>query len=120
MTTITLATLEQATEQEVFDQVSQHLITLDAQSTDDRTCQYHYGALQCAAGCLISDEEYKPEMEGLPWSRLCEKYVVTVAHSILITELQHIHDQRHPDVWDEALNKLAAEYGLEVNFIYPH
>lgn len=68
---ITLATLAQATEQEVFDQVARHLLAQGVQSTMMRldgvstTCQYRgEGGRKCAAGALIGDDEYRPWMDS--------------------------------------------------------
>lgn len=58
---ITLATLPQATEQEVFDQVARHLLTQGAFARIGSAgrCVFRTSSgLKCAAGCLISDEEY--------------------------------------------------------------
>ena len=71
---ITLKTLPQATAQEVFDQVAKHLLTQMKKSVAKRAaesasdskdyCMYRgFDGTKCAAGCLISDDEYKPEFE---------------------------------------------------------
>ena len=76
--TITLKTLGQATAQEVFDQVSSHLLTQMKKSINPKNpslCVYHADSgLKCAAGCLISDDEYTPRMAALGWDLLCEIY----------------------------------------------
>ena len=66
---ITLTTLAEATQQQVFDQVATHLLvdqreksyTLDDDGDDQ--CAYKMeddkgNTLKCAVGCLISDDEY--------------------------------------------------------------
>ena len=83
--TISLANLNQATPQEVFDQVSQHLLKQNKQSTRYEKlrnfCAYRSGNLKCAAGCLIDDDEYSPEMEALDWNDLIDNgYVKANAH----------------------------------------
>ena len=74
--TISLANLNQAAPQEVFDQIVTHLLTQNKQSKyykDLRTfCAYRSGDLKCAAGCLIDDDEYSPEMEALDWNNLID------------------------------------------------
>ena len=42
---ITLATLSQATEQEVFDQVAVHLMTQGEKSSTGATCRYRWNGL---------------------------------------------------------------------------
>ena len=60
---ITLKTLPQATAQEVFDQVTQHLLKQGkAARSGTGACRYRVETrgeiLKCAAGCLIADDEY--------------------------------------------------------------
>ena len=58
---ITLSTLSEATEQQVFDQVKNHMLTQMKKSmleSNGDPCAYRgFDGLQCAAGCLMSDEE---------------------------------------------------------------
>ena len=59
---ITLKTLPQATAQEVFDQITQHLLQQGkAAKSVTGACRYRIetaeGILKCAAGCLIADDE---------------------------------------------------------------
>lgn len=92
---ITLKNLHEATAQEVFDQVKNHLITQNEQSVNsDGLCVYrNVDGLSCAAGCLISEEEYSPDFEKNLWGDLINMRLVSSAHSDLIGELQQIHDQ---------------------------
>lgn len=105
--TITLATLEDATAQDVFDQVAAHLIKQGEQSRRSGHpsvslpggCAYRGdGGLMCAAGCLISDEEYKEEMDlsecgDTSWDGLVDGFLVpSTRHNRLIQELQNAHD----------------------------
>src|SRR5258706_1958080 len=63
------------TNQELFDKVKNHLLSQNAQSIAYRTPQtYHVvkycvykneNGLKCAIGCLIPDEKYSPEFEGV-------------------------------------------------------
>ena len=113
--TITLATLPQATAQEVYSQVRNHLLTQKIKSKEEgKGCVYRGpDGLKCAAGCLISDEEYREEMERQPWSFLVGKVLVPKVHGRLIAELQRIHDQQAATRWEYCLNKLAADFNLE-------
>ena len=121
---ITLATLKDATAQQVFDQVKTHLLTQNqkAKPLSYGACQYRYEGLKCAAGCLISDDEYSPDMEvgalgGGSWPRLVHTYIVPEWHKDLITALQCIHDDYMMDEWASRLHLLACDFGLtcEVN-----
>ena len=113
---ITLATLPQATEQEVFDQAVKHLLTQNAVSTgSDGSCKYRGdNGLICAAGCFISDDEYGPEMEGKGW---CFLLSTPQEHKDLISELQEIHDDCLVEDWECELVDLAKRYNLVFNKI---
>ncbi len=113
--TITLATLPQATAQEVYSQVRKHLLTQKIKSIEEgKGCVYRGpDGLVCAAGCLMSDEEYRAEMERQPWVSLVNKVLVPKEHSRLIAALQRIHDMEDPADWEHRLNKLAAYFNLE-------
>ena len=101
---ITLKTLPQATAQEVFDQVATHLLKQRVASRNFATemCAYR-GAKgrKCAAGCLVSDEEYSTEMENLAWDQINypkRKFTVPQEHMKLITALQVVHDSADDEV----------------------
>lgn len=99
---ITLATLEQATAREVFEQIKNHMLTQNkkCQLVEDGACAYrNKEGLKCAAGCLIADDEYKENFELNNWDMLVYKKVVPAVHSKLIKDLQLIHDCYDPDQW---------------------
>lgn len=104
---ITLKNLHEATAQEVFDQVKNHLINQGEQSLNSGgLCLYrNANGLSCAAGCLISEEEYSTNFEMNLWGDLIKKNLVPSTHSDLIGELQQIHDQ-----WEE-----SAENGMNMS-----
>ena len=111
---ITLATLPQATGQEVFDQVKEHLLTQKVQSKTPSGCAYRGdGGLMCAAGCLIGDDEYVPHMDNewdSSWDTLISEGVVPKDHQTLIQNLQDVHDTGGD--WEYKLKDLAEEMGL--------
>lgn len=115
---ITLKTLDTATDQEVFDQVVEHLLKQKVQSRHAAGCAYRGdGGLKCAAGCLISDDEYSEEFENWPWSELaCNLPNFPKKHSGLIQELQRIHDIHPPVCWSLYLREFSREYGLIYRF----
>ena len=118
---ITLKTLPQATAQEVFDQVAKHLLTQMKKSASESApdskdyCMYRgFDGTKCAAGCLISDDEYKLEFENLNWSHLSStNYLVPKEHCKLIKQLQNIHDCYEPEDWRVRLNNLAKNNHLK-------
>lgn len=66
----------------------------------------------CAAGCLIPDDEYIPEMEtGSVYSHGVKDYFIEKGYSLsLLSELQSIHDSRYTEHRKEMLNKFYARY----------
>jgi hypothetical protein len=109
---ITLATLSEATEQEVFDQVATHLLRQNEKCAVGDTCLYRAGKLACAAGCLISEDEYSDEMEVGSWVTLVSKGYAPGTHKKLICRLQGIHDTGSVFTWAIRLTELANEWGL--------
>lgn len=116
---ITLKNLHQATPQQVFEQVANHLLTQGRKSIVGGACQYRGGDnTMCAAGCLIGDDEYNASMmEGSSWRSLEIGKVVPFAHSKLIHALQRIHDGFPTDRWLELLTEEAKYRGLDASFL---
>lgn len=121
---ITLKTLCQATEQEVFDQVAKHLLQQNQASKRRGDCSYRAYldndvVLKCAAGCLIADDEYLPVMDtassGTSWDSLIQDDLVPSCHAELIMALQNLHDTVEPHRWSRALESLASKWSLHLN-----
>ena len=115
---ITLKTLPQATEQEVFDQVATHLINQKVRSASQLgvSCYYRQDDLKCAAGCLISDDEYDVSIEGKAWSSLVYRSMVPSTHEDLITGLQEIQDcKKDEENFEDLLVEFAEQRGLQLN-----
>jgi hypothetical protein len=118
---ITLKTLEQATVQEVFNQVAEHLLTQNKQSEGEHnnglTCMYRSpDGLKCAAGCLIGDDEYSREWERRSWGFVSRVGGVT-KHIDLISSLQSIHDSYEPSQWLAHLKELANSKELSTKVL---
>ena len=118
---ITLKTLPQATAQEVFDQITQHLLRQGkAAKSATGACKYRAetveeGVLKCAAGCLIADDEYDRLFESITWDDLVSGEKVPSAHYQLIWDLQIIHDTVIPKDWSINFKVVAARYDLKYN-----
>jgi hypothetical protein len=75
---------------------------------------------KCAAGHLIQDEEYSPEMEGKNITDVLfgdNVFSLTMKerlgpHQSLIYELQREHDQYSPTDWEQHFKYIAKEYNL--------
>lgn len=112
---ITLKTLPNATAQEVFDQVATHLLKQGERSIEPTAylCVYKTSeGLSCAAGCLMSDDDYSHDFEQNTWKELTKYRGVPDAHVSLITELQKLHDDNRPRAWRNKLRRIANNHGL--------
>lgn len=113
---ITLATLPQATAQQVYDQVKVHLLKQGKRSIhkqNDLLCMYRGASgSKCAAGCLIGDGEYTPKLEERTWPELVADGKVPASHTDLISDLQGVHDTVSPPAWESCLIKVAKDHNL--------
>lgn len=118
MNQITLATLPQATPEQVFEQIARHLLKQwqKSVSPDSNRCAYR-GALgmSCAAGCLISDDEYDLRWEARSWTSLALSQEVPADYSTLIRRLQVIHDSYPVLDWPSQLRQAAGAYNIELS-----
>ena len=115
-------------QQEIFDKVATHLIAQGKRSLGWGAdyCAYRGDdGTMCAAGCLIPDDEYKPQFEGIPW--------VSIANDVpsfldapdedhdLIDSLQLVHDDENywetPETLKDALRDVANCYGLSADVL---
>lgn len=121
-------------QQEIFDKVATHLIAQGEQSLgywaakagSGQGCAYRgVDGTMCAAGCLIPDDEYAPEFEGMPWDCIAQE-VPSFANAPfevhhLISSLQGVHDYEKywetPERLKEALFDVANRYGLSVDVL---
>lgn len=117
-TKITLKTLSQATEQQVFDQVAAHLLTQGVRSIIGAVCMYRGpDNNKCAVGCLIGDDEYEPEWEGAGWTGLMERLQLPAVHFRLIASLQVTHDEFPISCWPNRLREIADIRGLNADVV---
>jgi len=112
---VTLATLKQATEQQVFDQGATHMLTQKKRSSIDGVCAYRgLNDRRCVAGCFMDEDEYDPLFEGCTWDVLIQEHGVPTDHQLLIKALQNIHDRTKPALWAFELYSLARQFQLDV------
>lgn len=106
--------------QEIFDTVATHLLTQRRKSmtlvNGEPLCLYRDPiGLKCAVGCLITDEEYYPEMEGQIISAVFNSHKLQrfkPFHDLLFN-LQRIHDSYEVTDWECNLRYVAQKEGLE-------
>jgi hypothetical protein len=122
-------------QQEIFDKVASHLITQGVQATYRphpkqreaySNCAYRGdNGTMCAAGCLIPDEEYNPEFEGLDWGEVGVEIPslasLTFEDHDLISSLQSVHDNEsnwhNIDILKEKLRNVAHMYTLSSDIL---
>ena len=107
------------TTQEAFNTMVKHLRAQGVPSIDYRIgCLYRGpNGLKCAVGCLISDEEYRPDMETFKASVLIRNGVVSGLSEVdldLLDRMQRLHDCNHPDDWEDGFQRIATDYRLEM------
>jgi hypothetical protein len=113
---IILATLHEATPQQVFDQVVNHLRHQGIAAMEKTKCVYRTSnnLLSCAAGCLMSDEEYRDlNSKHRTWFILKDNREVPDAHWELISNLQSVHDSHKIDHWEYQFKLVASKFELE-------
>ena len=111
---ITLKTLPDATSQEVYDQIVDHLRTQGDKAYSNGNCVYHSKeGTKCAAGCLIADDEYHEDFEECGWYYLVAMGIVPRNHTNLIKEFQKVHDNVDTEDWENSFKKLAISFNLE-------
>lgn len=118
---ITLATLPNASAQEVFNHIALHLLKQNARSlkrSNGSVCAYKsYDGLRCAAGCIISDLEYNDEFEGKSWFGLVDAGRVPKNHAILISDFQKMHDREIPIDWPDEIKEIARKHNLSYQVV---
>ena len=112
--------------QEIYNTVAKHLLTQGVASRIERgpgtipACMYRGpNGTKCAVGCLISDDEYKPELEYHTLEMLWRDFPQLSAFQnvdendiTFLANLQTIHDVYTPDTWKMLLEKFAMDHGL--------
>jgi len=125
------------TQQEIFDIVSNHLLTQNekAENGTDLCVYRSEDGLKCAIGCLIPDDEYDDNIEGISIGAfVCEnleldsKEKLVLLNNILkkeaidvdeyfglLKDLQNVHDFHDVEDWYWSLEKVADKYELQFN-----
>jgi len=113
--------------QEIFDKVAKHLLTQGRKATHTQpdansVCMYRTpDGLKCAAGCLIPDEIYHPQMEGKRFGGLIREEAAVAAlfkpeDLGLIFQLQLMHDSTASSTFKKTIPKdliyIADQYNL--------
>ncbi len=100
-------------QQPLFDKIVSHLRQQGAKAMNrNGVCAYrnHDGKTACAAGSLISDEEY---YEGLERHSIHFLFALWPREARdLIGDMQGVHDQCEPESWEQHFAQVAANFSL--------
>lgn len=111
--------------QEIFDKITQHLLTQRKVSLDiEGICQYRNPeGLKCAVGCLIEDQYYDKSLEGkevnieVVYSAVLKSTRAqrSTEFLLMLKKTQVIHDCENRDEWYSCLENLAKQFSLGFN-----
>lgn len=119
------------TPQEFFTRVKNHLLLQGKRSTmfagpgyTGYMCRYRSTqgteTLMCAVGCLIKDEHYSTDLEGLLVIEAIVLDALAASGIILdpvtlelLQDLQRLHDNNNPDAWTDELKVIAKTHNLD-------
>ena len=110
-------------EQELFNRVKTHLLNQGTKAVTEvvsdgiNMCQYHAeSGLKCAVGCLITDEVYRPSMEGedinddLVYNGLRDSGIDMSGRALsILLKLQNVHDSNDPSDWSRAIDTVEMQ-----------
>lgn len=107
---------------EIVKKVGAHLLSQGETCMENNCCRYHYNGLSCAIGCLISDENYTPEIEdtavrdaikpefpeAVKLREILEKEVgeLTGDKFLVMLQLQKMHDTVPVSKWASQLTTM--------------
>jgi hypothetical protein len=101
--------------QTIFNIVATHLMSqMQVCRNDDAVCQYRHNGLKCAAGALISDEEYTDFWERKSWRTIVLHRMAPREFLEEIVMLQTIHDINNPTEWKDKLIEFGEMHQLDL------
>jgi hypothetical protein len=117
---VSLKNLNEARDQDIFDQVVVHLFRQGKKSVDLKSgfCAYRSvdtdgRVLKCAAGCLIADDEYQSKFDVIGgWVMNVRLGNFNANHKDLINDLQTVHDVFDRNDWYERLRLIANIWNI--------
>lgn len=107
-------------QQEIFDIVAVHLLTQNRRSLSDGACTYRgINGKKCAIGVLIPTDQYHSSMEHNDVYRLNQAFpdLKIDEHLTFLATLQRIHDNKKPYQWFRELTQTAEAYNLSTGSI---
>lgn len=122
---ITIFNLHEQTEQAVFEKAVVHLLTQNQKSVHDvDTCMYRSpDGLMCAVGIFIPDDVYDQKLERMSVNAVLERFGISEetgrVKTLILTQLQSLHDRNDPSLWFEGAELIARRWGLDTTFMAP-
>lgn len=111
--------------QTIFDRVTHHLLTQKRQAKEDGetpigvapTCKYRTSdGLKCAIGCLVTDQYYSPEMEGISlFTTTSNADCFQATKKVLLTTLEKSGINIKDDIVFDLLDALQRIHDLEIS-----
>jgi len=83
----------------------------------DRCVYRSSDGLACFVGVCIPDDEYHPDMEQKSAYRLANRGMLPFLADVdrnLMLACQMVHDNAHPDEWQQELRTIANKFSLEM------
>ncbi len=100
--------------QEIFTKVKNHLLKQNKKCVDDKgNCKLRFENEYCAAGCLIPDRDYSPDLENYKHWSFFHESGYSSTETDLIEILVSIHDGCEPIDWENRLSRVATLERLE-------
>jgi len=115
--------------QEIFEKVARHLFAQGGRAmvsiNGGEICAYRgLNGTMCAAGCLIPDELYSPDLEGLVVEAMSDGVYDRLFPNInrlFLSDLQRVHDSsinwKSDSTMREALISVAKFWQLDHDFL---
>lgn len=107
------------TKQEIFDKVVAHLRAQNRKAIDEQSLCCYRGPdrTKCAAGCLILDEHYSRDLEGMTVGQSLVRSALRASGvpkeaDDLVQALQSAHDSYLVSQWEGCFSNIAAAHGL--------
>lgn len=115
-------------QQQVYNKIATHLVTQGVQANAGGaigdSCLYRSPAgLKCAIGCLISDENYHPNMENRDVEAIAAWYPDAIPDVDIdfLNEMQSVHDSNcnwyYKGQMKLSLANVAGMYGLDASIL---
>lgn len=113
---ITVHNINEYTLQQVYDQISLHLLMQGKQAKNEKgNCVYHsVDGCKCSIGSLIPDDVYEPRVEDRYYSDIFISVGSVISDEMvsLLEMFRVLHDAYQPHEWSSCLPDIARKMNL--------